>query len=114
MCKELAESGLPDPENQIESFMLRCMVNAADVNKTGELSDQLTLTGNASSGETSESSGSTDEHILQLFSKNPALTIPEVAAALRMTERGVEKRIAGLKKSGGWFVQVLRKKDCGR
>ncbi len=58
------------------------------------------MTGNASSGETSASSGSTDEHIFQLFSRNPTSTIPEVAETLKMTERGVEKRIAGLKKSG--------------
>lgn len=33
MCKELRESGLPDPEYQVESFMLRCTVKAADVGK---------------------------------------------------------------------------------
>jgi len=33
MCKELAESGLPDPAYQIESFMLRCTVKAAQVSR---------------------------------------------------------------------------------
>lgn len=35
MCKELSESGLPDPAYQIESFMLRCTVKAADVGNAG-------------------------------------------------------------------------------
>ena len=47
-----------------------------------------------------ESSKTTDEQILRLFLENPALIIPEVAAVLKMTARGVEKRIAGLKKEG--------------
>jgi ATP-dependent DNA helicase RecG len=43
MCKELKESGLPDPEYQIESFMLRCTVKAADVGKAGQSTEQTTL-----------------------------------------------------------------------
>ena len=101
MCKELAESGLPDPEYRVESFMLRCTVKAADVGNEGKLADRTPQPAKESSGESSgESSKPTDEQILRLFLENPALIIPEVAAVLKMTARGVEKRIAGLKKEG--------------
>jgi len=44
--------------------------------------------------------GETITRILRIFSSNPTSTIPEVAKALAMTPRGVEKRIAVLKKEG--------------
>ena len=57
--------------------------------------------GGEGSGESSgESSGETDNQILELFAKSPNLTIPEVAKLLQMTSRGIEKRIAVLKKNG--------------
>jgi len=43
MCKELRESGLPDPEYQVESFMLRCTVKTADGGKAGPLAGGTTV-----------------------------------------------------------------------
>lgn len=45
-----------------------------------------------------ESSGITDKRILRLFAENPEWIVPEVAEFLKMSARGVEKRIAILKK----------------
>lgn len=41
MCKELKEFGLPDPAYQVEAFMLRCTVKAADVGQAGSVPGQL-------------------------------------------------------------------------
>jgi len=108
MCAELTGLGMPEPEYRLESFMLQCIVRAMDVGKKGDSSSgsaQTTLPARESSVESSvESSGerlgTTDARILRLFSENPAYTIPDVAEVLKMTPRGVEKRIAGLKKEG--------------
>ena len=37
MCKELEDSGLPDPDYQVESFMLRCIVRGSEVMKKDEV-----------------------------------------------------------------------------
>ena len=99
MCAELTELGLPEPEYRVESFMLLCTVRAAQVSQpTGDVSIPGHGTG---AGESSgESSGETDNRILKLFANSPELTIQEVAKMLQMTSRGIEKRIAVLKKSG--------------
>jgi len=47
-----------------------------------------------------KSSGKTDEEILALLSARPKTTIPELAEALSLSTRAVEKQIARLKKEG--------------
>ena len=47
-----------------------------------------------------KSSGKTAERILDLVKRRPKTTIPELASALKVTTRAVEKQIAKLKKSG--------------
>jgi len=47
-----------------------------------------------------KSSGKTDVDILHMLSDNPNMTIPEMAASLGITTRGVRKQIASLKKQG--------------
>jgi predicted HTH transcriptional regulator len=47
-----------------------------------------------------KSSGKTGVDILHMLSDNPHMTIPEMAASLGITTRGVRKQIASLKKAG--------------
>ena len=46
------------------------------------------------------SSGKTEDQILGLLTNTPKMTIPELAKALGMTTRGVEKQIARLRREG--------------
>ena len=42
----------------------------------------------------------TSEKITALMKENPSISVPELAAQLQITTRGVEKQIALLKKKG--------------
>ena len=59
-----------------------------------------------------ESSGKTAEKILDLVKRQPKTTIPELASALKVTTRAVEKQIAKLKKSGR--LRRVGPAKCGR
>jgi len=59
-------------------------------NKTGLPSEE-------SSG---KSSGKTKNQLLVFLSKKPGMTIPELAEAIKITTRGVEKQIAKLRSEG--------------
>jgi len=48
----------------------------------------------------SKSSGKTENQVFNLLSDNPEMTIPELAKALGLTTRAVEKQIAKLRKKG--------------
>jgi ATP-dependent DNA helicase RecG len=48
----------------------------------------------------SKSSGKTENQAFNLLSANPEMTIPELAEALGLTTRAVEKQIAKLRKKG--------------
>ena len=47
-----------------------------------------------------KSSVKTNAEILEILSQKPHTTIPELAANLGLTTRGIEKQIASLKKAG--------------
>lgn len=47
-----------------------------------------------------ESSGKTENQIFTLLADNPEITIPELAKALGLTTRAIEKQIAKLRKKG--------------
>jgi len=44
--------------------------------------------------------GENKNQILSLLSEKPEMTIPELAKALKITTRGIEKQIAKLRKEG--------------
>ena len=91
-----------------------CLFTATVYRKVGESSgigsgksNNLEKNHRKSSGKTAErpegsvkSSGKTAERILDLVKRRPKTTIPELASALKVTTRAVEKQIAKLKKSG--------------
>ena len=80
MCKELKESGLPDPEYQVESFMLRCTVKAADVGSVRSLAEQTTLTPRGPSGPESGPESILQKSLASLRSRD--LSKAELAVAL--------------------------------
>jgi ATP-dependent DNA helicase RecG len=47
-----------------------------------------------------KSSGKTEDQVLSLLSENPRMTIPDLAKALEITTRGVEKQITKLRRIG--------------
>ena len=65
--------------------------------------DSIANTGESleSSGESSgKSSGKTYERVLAILSRQPQMTIPELAKTIGITTRGVEKQIAKLRETG--------------
>jgi ATP-dependent DNA helicase RecG len=66
-----------------------------------------------------KSSGRTEDQVLGLLSENPRMTIPELAKALEITTRGVEKQITKLRRidrlrrigsaKGGYWEVVERR-----
>ena len=73
-----------------------CLFTATLGRKEPKLSGNSSL--NSSLKSSLKSSGKTDAQILHLLSGNPHLTIPEMAAALEITTRGVKKQLAAIKK----------------
>lgn len=78
------------PEIEFADDREGCLFTATVYRKVGESSG-------IGSG---KSSGKTAEKILDLVKRQPKTTIPELASALKVTTRAVEKQIAKLKKSG--------------
>jgi len=95
MCKELKESGLPDPEYQIESFMLRCTVRAAEVmdNKANDSLPAETKT-------RVKTRVKTGVKMVDIFKANASVTREELAIALGLTVKGVDWHISRLKAKG--------------
>ena len=58
-----------------------------------------------------KSSGKTDEEIIALLSAKPEMTIPELAEALALSTRAVEKQIPRLREEGR-LRRVGPKKGC--
>jgi len=68
-------------------------------NGSFELTDYSKSSGKVR-GKFGESSGKTENQVFTLLSDNPEITIPEIAKALGLTTRAVEKQIAKLRKKG--------------
>jgi ATP-dependent DNA helicase RecG len=124
MCKELEESGLPDPEYQVESFMLRCTVRDAEVMEKGESTSLTaeTKTRVETRVETRvKTRVETGKQIVELVQTNPSLTREKLASTLGLTIKGVDWQIAKLKtmgilrrvgsKKGGHWIIVANLKE---
>lgn len=70
---------------------------------------------------TGKSSGKTEQQVLSLLSDNSEMTIPELAEALEITTRGVEKQLAKLRRNGrlrrigpakGGYWEVVERRLC--
>ena len=105
MCSELTGLGLPEPEYQTVSFMLRCTVKAAEVRELGADADASPRETPASGGKTNpksreKSREKNGDRLLALINQKAAITTEELVATLALSRAGVEKIISNLKKAG--------------
>lgn len=90
MCKELAESGLPDPAYQIESFMLRCTVKAADVGNVGEDpgKERARLVPDSSSRQVPDMYPASTRQVVAIFhAEKHDMSRAELQKALKLSDR---------------------------
>ena len=62
--------------------------------------EAVNLRGGGADKTLGESSGKTENQVLLFLSERPGMTIPELAEALKITTRGIEKQIAKLRSEG--------------
>lgn len=84
MCAELTGLGLPEPEYEAVSFMLRCTVRAAEVREQG----------------TGEGSLKSSLKIVAMIKEDPSVTTDEMARLTGLARRSVTKQLAKLKQDG--------------
>jgi len=105
MCAELTGLGLPDPEYEAVSFMLRCTVRAAEVREQGADADARLQDTPASGDITPQKSREksrekNSDRLLALLRQKATVTTDELATTLDLSRAGVEKIIRTLKKAG--------------
>jgi len=113
MCAELTVLGLPEPEYEAVSFMLRCTVRAAEVREQGAGADVGQRDARSTDdGKTVEATQetrvktrvktrvTTGGRIIEFIKANPSVTREELAHTLGLTIKGVDWQIASLKTSG--------------
>ena len=84
MRAELTGLGLPEPEYEAVSFMLRCTVRAAEVREQG----------------TGESTLKSSLKIVAMIKEDPSVTTDEMARLTGLARRSVTKQLTKLKQDG--------------
>ena len=105
MCAELTGLGLPEPEYQTVSFMLRCTVKAAEVREQpadvdAPPPDSSTSGCKAIQKTAQKTVEKTVEKILLLLGENPRITQSQLQGETGLTRRGVEWQMQQLKADG--------------
>ncbi len=105
MCAELTGLGLPEPEYEAVSFMLRCTVRAAEVREQGADADDRQRETPASGSKATQKTGEktrekTREKILNLLRMSPSLTTSALAVTIGITDKGVAWQLNRLCRDG--------------
>jgi len=101
MRAELTGLGLPEPEYEAVSFMLRCTVRAAEVREQGaDANDRQRETPASRSKATQKTGEKTSEKILNLLRVSPSLSTAELAVTIGITDKGVAWQLNRLCRDG--------------
>ena len=100
MCKELEDSGLPDPDYLVESFMLRCIVRGSEVMKKDEVPSNKKPEEKKRTSTTQKTAQKTAQKILGLVRADPTVTRQQLAGMLNLTADGIKYHLKRMQDSG--------------